>query len=89
MKGMKTGIWIVIVLVVLVAGFYIAKPREAIGYISGEAGQCKVKMDISPYSLDAYFKTFTCADSGGTKDCYYLVYDGDTCITSYHYHIVD
>ena len=64
---------------------YIA-PHEAVGYVSGEAGYCKVKMDIGRYSPSALFKTFACSETADSKDCYYLVYDGETCTTSYHYH---
>lgn len=82
---MKTGAWVAAVLVVLAIGFYIA-PHEAVGYVSGEAGYCKVKMDIGRYSPSALFKTFACSETADSKDCYYLVYDGETCTTSYHYH---
>ena len=83
---MNKGLWIVIALAIVGIGWMWALPREEAGYISGEAGQCKIQMDIDPHSFIAYFKTFVCSETTDTKDCYNLVYDGGTCTTSYHYH---
>jgi hypothetical protein len=83
---MKTGVWAIIALVIIGIGLTLALPREETGYISGEAGSCKVQMDVAPNSLNTYFKTFVCGETLTTKDCYTLVYENGICTTSYHYH---
>lgn len=84
MSNFGWGLLLVVVVIVLM----FAMPREEMGYINMlDAANCKANVEVAPYSVDTFFKSFTCRDNTpGERNCYYLKTENGVCVKSYYYH---
>ncbi len=81
---MKNPGWILGLLLIAGLSFWIALPREEMGEVQLDTS-CLTEVSTERRSTNTFFKTFTCYDHVGTRQCYYFKTENGVCVKLYRY----
>jgi len=68
---------------VMLVGF-VALPKEEMGDVELPI-DCRATVDTKRYAANTFFKTFTCYDFVGNRNCHSFQNQGGVCVKDYTY----